>query len=118
MLAKLLYGVAGFILVLLGLFGLIMPVIPGVVFLFLAVICFARAFPDLQVWLDTNPTFRAVELKMRDGRQRCAKVLYAYRQLLVSEGTLLRNRKWLKVVPVLAAAMGHWLQTKWSKARY
>ena len=118
MLAKLLYVIAGLILVLLGLFGLIMPIIPGLVFFFLAVICFAKVFPELQVWLDNNPTFRAVESKMRFWWQRCVKVLYAYRQKLVSKEFLLRTGSWLRVVAVIAAAMGRWLQTKWSKTQY
>lgn len=118
MLAKLLYVVAGFILVLLGLFGLIMPILPGLVFLFLAVICFAKVFPELQIWLDNNHTFRTVESKMRFWWQRCVKVLYVYRQQLVSKGYLLRSGKWLRVVPGMAAAVGRWLQTKWRKTQY
>lgn len=118
MLVKLLYVVAGFILVLLGLFGLIMPIIPGVVFFFLALICFSRVFPSLQAWLDNNPTFRAVDLKMQRCWLRCTKVFSAYRQQLVGKGILLVIGRWLKVVPVMAVAMGHWLQVKWSKTRY
>jgi len=118
MLVKLVYGVVGFLLLLLGLFGLIMPLIPGLVFFFLAVICFAKVFPELQVWLDTNSTFRAVESKMRFWWQRCTAVLSVYRKRLVSSGIRLTQGTWLKVIPVMAGFIGRWLQSKWGRTPY
>jgi len=65
MLAKLFYAIAGFILLLLGLLGLIVPILPGVVFLFLAIVCFARVSSGLQAWIDSSHRFKGLELKMR-----------------------------------------------------
>lgn len=46
---------AGWAFVALGVAGLILPVMPGVVFLILAAACFSRGSPRLEAWLLNHP---------------------------------------------------------------
>ncbi|MET0314331.1 MAG: YbaN family protein [Hansschlegelia sp.] len=46
---------AGIVCVGLGIVGLILPVMPGTVFLILAAACFARGSPRLEAWLLNHP---------------------------------------------------------------
>ncbi|MFD1704996.1 YbaN family protein [Methylopila henanensis] len=48
---------AGLVLVGLGIVGLVLPVMPGTVFLIAAAACFARGSPRLERWLLTHPRF-------------------------------------------------------------
>jgi uncharacterized protein len=44
-------------MVALGVIGMVMPLMPGVVFLIIAAWCFARSSPRLEAWLLDHPTF-------------------------------------------------------------
>ena len=52
-----LYFGAGVILVGVGIAGYILPVLPGTIWMILAVACFARSSPKMEHWLLTHPTY-------------------------------------------------------------
>ncbi|GLK68213.1 YbaN family protein [Hansschlegelia plantiphila] len=52
---RLLWVAAGVVLVGVGIVGLILPVMPGTVFLIMAAACFARSSPRLESWLLDHP---------------------------------------------------------------
>jgi uncharacterized membrane protein YbaN (DUF454 family) len=54
---RIIYFSLGWVMVALGVIGLIMPLMPGVVFLIVAAWCFARSSPRLEAWLLDHPTF-------------------------------------------------------------
>jgi uncharacterized membrane protein YbaN (DUF454 family) len=54
---RIIYICLGWVMVALGVIGLVMPLMPGVVFLIVAAWCFARSSPRLEAWLLEHPTF-------------------------------------------------------------
>jgi uncharacterized protein len=54
---RIIYFCLGWVMVALGVIGLVMPLMPGVVFLIVAAACFARSSPRLEAWLLAHPTF-------------------------------------------------------------
>jgi uncharacterized membrane protein YbaN (DUF454 family) len=48
---------AGCLLTVVGIAGLILPLLPGTIFLILAAACFARSSPRFENWLITHPQF-------------------------------------------------------------
>ncbi len=54
---RILYLSLGWVMVALGAIGLVLPLMPGVVFLLVAVWCFARSSPRFEAWLLDHPTF-------------------------------------------------------------
>jgi uncharacterized membrane protein YbaN (DUF454 family) len=54
---RIIYFCLGWVMVALGMIGLVMPLMPGVVFLIAAAACFARSSPRLEAWLLDHPTF-------------------------------------------------------------
>jgi uncharacterized protein len=54
---RIIYFCLGWVMVALGVIGLVMPLMPGVVFLIAAAACFARCSPRLEAWLFDHPTF-------------------------------------------------------------
>lgn len=66
--ARLAWLVGGLLLTALGIAGLILPVMPGTIFLILAAGCFARGSPRLEKWLLEHPRLGpAVVAWRRDG---------------------------------------------------
>ena len=51
------YFCLGWVLVALGVIGMVLPLMPGAVFLIGAAGCFARSSPRLEAWLLDHPTF-------------------------------------------------------------
>lgn len=54
---RIIYFSLGWVMVALGVIGLVMPLMPGAVFLIAAAACFARSSPRLESWLLDHPTF-------------------------------------------------------------
>jgi uncharacterized membrane protein YbaN (DUF454 family) len=54
---RIIYFCLGWVMVALGVIGLVMPLMPGAVFLIAAAACFARSSPRLEAWLLDHPTF-------------------------------------------------------------
>jgi uncharacterized membrane protein YbaN (DUF454 family) len=54
---RIIYFGLGWVMVALGAIGLVMPLMPGAVFLIVAVWCFARSSPRFEAWLLDHPTF-------------------------------------------------------------
>ncbi|MEH2626097.1 uncharacterized membrane protein YbaN (DUF454 family) [Bradyrhizobium sp. AZCC 1719] len=54
---RIIYFSLGWVMVVLGVIGLVMPLMPGTVFLIVAVACFARSSPRFEAWLLDHPTF-------------------------------------------------------------
>ncbi|MEM8767966.1 MAG: DUF454 family protein [Pseudomonadota bacterium] len=68
MLKRALFLAAGTALTALGLVGLLIPIIPGVLFLALAVVCFSAASPRLQQRLERHPAWRGWQARWRESR--------------------------------------------------
>jgi hypothetical protein len=54
---RVVYFCMGCVMVALGVIGLVMPLMPGAVFLIVAAWCFARSSPRLEAWLLDHPRF-------------------------------------------------------------
>jgi uncharacterized membrane protein YbaN (DUF454 family) len=54
---RIVYFGLGWVMVTLGIIGLILPLMPGAVFLIAAAWCFARSSPRLEAWLLDHPKF-------------------------------------------------------------
>ncbi|MGD8416640.1 MAG: DUF454 family protein [Pseudomonadales bacterium] len=68
MIKRVLLFALGSMLVLVGLIGLLVPVLPGVLFLLLAAPCFAALSPRWQGRLARHPIFRGWQLRWRQSR--------------------------------------------------
>ena len=53
---RIIYISLGWVMVALGVIGLVMPLMPGAVFLIVAAWCFARSSPRFEAWLLDHPT--------------------------------------------------------------
>ena len=58
----------GSVLVALGLIGLLVPILPGVLFLVLAAVCFSATSPRFQDRLERHPAWRGWRLRWRESR--------------------------------------------------
>ncbi len=54
---RIVYFSLGWVMVALGIIGLILPLMPGTIFLIIAAWCFARSSPRLEAWLLDHPTY-------------------------------------------------------------
>ncbi|MDX6805330.1 YbaN family protein [Terrihabitans rhizophilus] len=50
-----LFFVAGWILLAIGVVGVVLPLLPGTIFLILAAACFSRSSPRFELWLLNHP---------------------------------------------------------------
>ncbi|MDR7097315.1 YbaN family protein [Hydrogenophaga laconesensis] len=80
-----LYLSVGCMCLALGVVALVIPLIPGVVFLVLATACFSRSSPELEQWLKTHPRF--------------GKLIVNWQ----SSGVLPRGAKWIIIASMLAS---------------
>jgi uncharacterized protein len=53
---RIVYFGLGWVMVALGVIGLVMPLMPGAIFLIVAAWCFARSSPRFEAWLLDHPT--------------------------------------------------------------
>lgn len=53
---RIVYVSLGWVMVALGVIGLVLPLMPGAVFLIIAAWCFARSSPRFEAWLLNHPT--------------------------------------------------------------
>jgi uncharacterized membrane protein YbaN (DUF454 family) len=58
----------GAFLLVLGLIGLVIPILPGVLFLVLAAVCFSATSPKFQARLERHPAWRGWRLRWRESR--------------------------------------------------
>jgi hypothetical protein len=54
---RIVYFCMGWVFVALGVIGMVMPLMPGAVFLIVAAACFTRSSPRLEAWLLDHPQF-------------------------------------------------------------
>lgn len=66
---RIVYFSLGWVMVALGVIGLVLPLMPGAVFLIIAAWCFARSSPRFEAWLLNHPTLGK---PLRDWRSRGA----------------------------------------------
>lgn len=52
-----LYLSLGFVCLAVGIVALVIPLVPGIVFLVLSAACFSRSSPAMETWLRTHPRF-------------------------------------------------------------
>lgn len=57
---------AGWVFTMLGAIGLVLPVMPGTVFLILAAWCFSRSSPRFEAWLTRHPKLGPHVLRWRE----------------------------------------------------
>ncbi|MFA6968403.1 YbaN family protein [Bosea sp. (in: a-proteobacteria)] len=67
---------AGWIFTALGVVGLILPLMPGTVFLILAAWCFSRSSPRFEAWLIGHPRLGPQVLRWRQSGSIARKVKY------------------------------------------
>ena len=58
----------GALLMVLGLIGLVIPILPGVLFLVLAAVCFSATSPKFQARLERHPAWRGWRRRWRESR--------------------------------------------------
>ena len=77
--ARLLWLAAGLLLTAIGIIGLVLPVMPGTVFLIFAAACFARGSPRLEAWLLAHPRLGpSVVAWRRDGAIPVKAKIFAF----------------------------------------
>ena len=68
MLKRAFFVAAGLGLLGLGLIGLLIPILPGVLFLALAAVCFSASSPRFQARLERHPAWRGWRARWRESR--------------------------------------------------
>ncbi len=105
------YLVAGLALVGVGIVGIFTPVLPGTVFLILALFCFKRSSPRLENWLLTHrrfgPTLRNWE-ENRSIRPRTKVVAIVTMWLFIGVSALVVSKVWVIASIVLLGVYGTW----------
>ncbi|AMJ60124.1 YbaN family protein [Bosea sp. PAMC 26642] len=75
-LRRLIFLAAGWVFTALGVVGLILPVMPGTVFLILAAWCFSQSSPRFELWLLDHPRLGPYVRRWRDTRSIGRKAKY------------------------------------------
>jgi uncharacterized membrane protein YbaN (DUF454 family) len=74
---RILYLIAGWLSVGLGIIGIVLPLMPTVPFMILAAFCFARSSPKFEAWLVNHPQFGPHILRWRQNGAISRKGKYA-----------------------------------------
>ena len=99
--------------VLLGVIGVLLPVLPTVPFLLLAAWAGGKGWPQLETWLIAHPRYGADILRWREHRAVPRRAKWAASATMLASGALLAASPAplaVKIgVPVLMAAVALWL---------
>jgi uncharacterized membrane protein YbaN (DUF454 family) len=112
---RFLYLAAGWLSLVLGGIGIVLPVLPTVPFVILAAYCFARSSPRLEAWLVGHPRYGPHIRAWRDhgaiSRRGKVAALIAY-VAAAGVGLIFAPWPWL-LAPVAVAAIGMpWIWTR------
>nr|WP_283815171.1 YbaN family protein [Bradyrhizobium sp. JYMT SZCCT0180] len=88
-----LYFTLGCLCLAIGIVALVVPLIPGIVFLVLATACFSRSSPKMEIWLTTHPRF--------------GKLIKNWQ----SSGAIPRGAKWIITISMIASFSLIFLET-------
>jgi uncharacterized membrane protein YbaN (DUF454 family) len=88
-----LYFTLGCLCLAIGVVAVVVPLIPGIVFLVLATACFSRSSPKMEIWLTTHPRF--------------GKLIKNWQ----SSGAIPRGAKWIITISMIASFSLIFLET-------
>lgn len=105
-LSRVAYGSIGVFLTIVGFIGVVTPVLPGTVFLILALACFSRSSPKLESWLLNHKLVGPSLRQWQDtgAIRRRTKFLIAVMILLMTAGSAIRFEN--RVFGVIFALLG------------
>ena len=115
MVTRHLWFAAGAVCFVLGWIGMILPMMPGFVFLLAAVFCFARGNPALERWMLEHPQFGP---PLNDWFERRAISRKAKRSALIAMAVAAALAAWMVSYPVVLfplvsmAAVSAWIWTR------
>lgn len=66
---RVVYAFLGVINIILGVLGCILPILPGLIFFFLALVCFMKVSSRFKFWIYHTPTSRKLLKKMHRHRK-------------------------------------------------
>lgn len=99
----------GILCILLGLIGIILPVLPTTPFLLLAAYCFARSSERFHTWLVTNSLFGQYIRNFQDGRgipRRTKALAITMLWLMIGISAVFFVSSWWLRVALVAVAIG------------
>ncbi len=106
------YLILGCALVPIGIAGVVLPVLPGFVFLLLATVCFARSSPRFESWMLNHPQFgESLRIWREEGSMRRKHKVYSVGMIAISAvaGTLFSPAPvWVKMVLAAAGGWAAW----------
>ncbi len=114
---KIVWLIAGWALVGIGLVGVVLPILPTTIFLILAAGCFARSSPRLEAWILTHPRFGPAVAAWRDNGAMPAYAKRAAFLGLIAGFALLAASHLLPAVALALAAFGFLAIGYWIAAR-
>ncbi|KXT75441.1 DUF454 family protein [Streptococcus sp. DD12] len=66
---RIFYGLLGILNILLGILGSVLPIMPGFIFYFFALICFMRMSPRFKQWVQRQSLYRKLMKQMHQHRK-------------------------------------------------
>ncbi|MBN8689462.1 MAG: YbaN family protein [Armatimonadetes bacterium] len=98
------YKCAGFLLLGLGIAGLILPVMPGTIFLILSLACFTRSDPKMESWMLNHPKMGP---GLRDWRETGS--IRPWLKVFISSVILIAVGSSARVIPSVAGQIAWYL---------